>query len=576
MSQTVDPDIASSAGTQRDTFPDPEKVLVPKLDERFALSRSQMILLAIGCLFFMYYNYLRLFHSDFWGHVSYGEWMLANGRIPDGELFVRLADGVPVVCTAWLSQVLFALTGRSGDVESFSHLFALTVFSTYLIAAITFFRQTRNWPTAIACCACVLLITFPRHSVIRPEIFGSLCFAALLLLVVSTDSVRNRNPDSTPQPLSRGKFIACLAAVFALFVLWANLHGSFIVGFAVLGSYMLGRAVEVLWKNFDFYQLFNDKLFHQRLIACEVAFAASVLNPYGFDLLIHTLVFPSNPNLKDVFEWYSLDMMSLEGPFTAFSWLLMVVVLRHSRLRVTASDTLMLAIFTAAVCIRVRMISWYGPVVVVVLAPHIEDVLSRLREYYGRRELKPMFEWLAVRSFRQTLVMGLLIWMSFCFSPVSRNLLGGKPRAARHVFTSETPRGVTEYFRENPPQGLIANPQWWGDWIAWDGPQGIEPLMTTNAVHVVPHSVWQDYLAIARGEGGLSERLDRYRINTIVVSKSMQKILLKESRRLPGWETVFEDDISLIVARSNSLPKEPTMDQNSAEKPDDSSTESES
>lgn len=552
MSQTLDSSIVPEEASEN-RCPDPDVVLVPKLDERFALTRTHMILVGIGCLFFMYYNYTKLFHSDFWGHVAYGSWMLDHGQLPTQELFVKWAAGVPLVCTAWLSQALLGAISRSGDVEWFSHLFAATMLATYVTFAVAFYRQTRHWATAVVCCLLAWVVVFSRHSIIRPEIFGSLCFAALSLILVLSDSARNREAGQQAGSMGRGQATLHWAGVFVLFVLWANLHGSFIVGYALLGAYLLGRAVEVLWQKSDLQEVFRDRLFQQRLIACELAVAGSVLNPYGFDLLIHTLVFPSNPNLKDVWEWYPLEMVSLEGPFMAFSLVLLLVTLRHSRAKVAASDVVLLSVFAFATCLRVRMIQWYGPALLLVLAPHVQDILSRLIPWAKDKELGDAIEWLETRSFRHTLITGLMIWIAFCFSPASRPILGGKPRDPKHVYSSDTPRELTEFLRKHPPRGAIANPQWWGDWLALDGPKGIEVLMTTNAVHVVPPQVWKDYLAIAEGEDGLERRLHHYRINTIIISKSMQGLLARQARQLNGWQTVYDDDIATVVSRDSEM-----------------------
>jgi len=552
---TVLPEPSVPARKPRPEMPSPEEVLVPKLSQAWALTRGQMLLVASACLFFMYYNYLKLFHSDFWGHVSYGQWMLEHRELPAQEIFVELARGVPVVCTAWLSQLLLALLGRTGDVEVFSHTFAITATAAYFALGMAFYLQTRNATAAFMAGAVAWVLAWSRHAIIRPEMFGTLCFGVLCLLMVAADSARRRRPEDQSEPLSRGPAIAWYAGMFALFMLWANLHGSYIVGFGVLGAYVLGRAIDVAWKTRDLLACLSDRLFQQRLIAAEAAFLGTLINPYGMDLLVHTLVFPSNPNLKDVWEWFPLEAVSLEGPFIALSIVLMLVLFRHSRARISASDVILLGLFGLAVAVRVRMIAWYAPVVALVLAPHIGDVLARVTASLRRDpEIEPVFQWLEIRSHHQTLITLLIVWIAFCFSPASRPVLGGKPRDLKHVYSADTPRTVSEYLREHPPVGLVANPQWWGDWLAYDGPPEIRLLMTTNSVHVVPPTVWQDYLEISKGADGLERRLDRYRINTVIVCKALQKNLLQVIQELNGWEVIFDDDIGLIAVRSSTRP----------------------
>lgn len=536
--------------------PDPETVLVPKLPEHMAPKRLHLFVLAIGCLFFMYYNYMKLFHSDFWGHVSYGQWIVQHKALPQHEPFVALADGVPVVATAWLSQAILGLIDQTRNVEWFSHLFAATMLAVYVAYAITFYQQSRNILVAVISCGLVFFTGWSRHAVIRPEMFGSLCFALLMLSTVLSDTARQRLPDESPQPLPWKRAAGYWAVVAGLFALWANLHGSFIVGYALLGSYALGRGVEVLLEKRDLLAVFADTLVRQRLIACWAALGGTLLNPYGFDLLIHTLVFPSNPNLKDVFEWFPLEFVSLEGPFVALAVVLTIVLLRHSRARVAVSDVLMLSIFALATGLRIRMIAWLGPALMLALTPHLDDVLTRLYARLQNDDLQKVADWLQVRSFRYVWYAGFIAWVAFCFSPASVPFLGGKPREARHIFSSDTPRGITEWLREHPPQGRVANPQWWGDWLIYDGPPGLDLLMTTNAVHVVPPQVWEDYLAIARGEEGLERRLARYRINTVIVCKQLQGSLHRTMDSLSGWDTVFEDDIGMVLVRHPLAPME--------------------
>jgi hypothetical protein len=526
--------------------------LRPQLSERWALQGQHLLIVGFFCLFFLRHNYLPLFHSDVWGHVSYGDWILRAGRLPAEEPFVELAAGVPVVASAWLSQVVLALTGRAGDAELYSHLFAVTVLLVYLVLARAFYLQCRSAGVAVLSAVVVWGVVWSRHAIIRPEMFGGLCFAVLIWVVVKADERRTRRDNELPgdarlRRLPWGYWVATPA----LFALWANLHGSFVVGFAVLGCYAAGRAIEVLWRTRDARSLFRDQLLLRWLTLSELAVLGTLANPYGFDLIVYALAFSSHPNLKDIVEWFPLEMVSLEGIPMAASWVLTAVLLRHSRARMTPSDVLLLALFNLAVCLRVRMIAWYAPVLMLVLTPHLADVVRRLAASDVTLPIREVCAPLFRRSFRLTLIAGLLVWVTFAFSPISRPVLGGKPRRIDHVYSHDTPLGVTEYLRLHPPQGTVAAPQWWGDWLVLHGPPRMQLLTTTNSVHLVPPRVWKDYLAIAAAAPGLERRLNRYRVNTIVVGKSLQKDLQETVERLAGWEVAYEDDIGIVAVRKH-------------------------
>jgi hypothetical protein len=208
------------------------------------------------------------------------------------------------------------------------------------------------------------------------------------------------------------------------------------------------------------------------------------------------------------------------------------------------------------------MVTWYAPVVMLVLMPHLTDVWRRVADalpsWQSAEAAEDEEQPLTTASFRYTLLTALVVWLCFAFSPISSPVLGGRPRTKDHLYSRGTPLGVSEYLRENPPRGQIANPQWWGDWLVWDGPKDLEVLMTTNAVHLAPNRVWKDYLAIARGNAGMDRRLDRYRINTIVIDKELQAPVVPVVRKLVGWEVVYEDDRGLISQRKATVGSKPS------------------
>jgi hypothetical protein len=251
----------------------------------------------------------------------------------------------------------------------------------------------------------------------------------------------------------------------------------------------------------------------------------------------------------------------VEGIAVGLSWVVLLVVLRHSRAKVAVSDAIILAIFTLAVCLRVRMVAWYGPIWMLVLAPHLRDVLEHVQVTRFGEATEKRFRWASQGSSRIFLFSALGIWLTFTFSPMSTFVLGGKPRTPDMQYHSGTPLGVTEYLREHPPQGMIFNPQWWGDWLAWQGPKDMQVMMTTNAVHVVPPKVWRDYLAISAGLGGLDSRLAKYRINTLVVHKELQSDLERILRQSLAWKIVYEDDLGLVAVRRSAISIEEQSEQ---------------
>src|SRR5580765_7152570 len=59
----------------------------------------------IGALFWTY-SYQRLHHTDLSRHLPYGRIICETGGIPATEPLMPLAQGVPLIDTAWLAQVV--------------------------------------------------------------------------------------------------------------------------------------------------------------------------------------------------------------------------------------------------------------------------------------------------------------------------------------------------------------------------------------------------------------------------------------------------------------------------------------
>ncbi len=572
--------MSSSDTNTRLSLPSDEdlaQVLTPKLPAWCALSGWHFVASAAVALFFVYHSYLHLFYSDLWGHVAYGEWILQHKQLPTGEPFVSLASGVPVIATAWGGQVLLALTARAGGNEWLSHLFAITVWTSYLILARAFWFRTHHGGIALLAAFIAWFISWGRHSIIRPEMFGVLSFFTLIWLIARGRTqvrltVRGQAPQNSkmaehsvvdksgvippilnfavPDPGSPARCArewVTLSGTGVVFAAWANLHGSAIVGVVFLGCYLLGRSIELLWRDRHWSGFTTDQDWRFWFLASLISVLGMCCNPYGIDLLVHTLLFANHPNLKDIIEWYPLKMVSLEGITVGASWVLAAVLLRHSRTTMKAGDVCVLAFFTWAVATKVRMVAWYAPVAMWVLAPHLADVLVRVEFDRWRRELVPVLE---LRSFRWTAVVGLLAWVTVCFTPVSRVVLGsGKFREERQLYSKGTPLDLTRHLREHPPQGMVFGPQWWGDWLVWQGPPQMNVMVTTNAVHVVPPRVWKDYLHMANAHASAEALLIRYRVNTVIVCKKMQQGLVRMISSSPTWEVTYEDDVGLVAVR---------------------------
>lgn len=531
--------------------------------EKFSMGWSHLITCLWFAWLFFYFGNVHLFYSDIWGHVSYGDWILAHRSLPQYDPFLSLADGVKSIDAAWLSQILFSKVYAVWGVQGLSHVFALTVFTTHVLFWSAFYIKTGRVGVSTLGSFLLILIASSRIAIIRPEIFGTFCVALLLVIMAWSEKYdawwsdttaaddSGKTGKKTPTPLLFSLYLG----IPLIFLAWANLHGSFVVGLAILGLQFLGRVLEVLWRTKSLVQVCSDPWVRRWLIVTELSVCTALLNPYHMDLFLNSLLFPRNPNLKDVLEWEPLEFRDAEGIWFCMAWVLMLGLFRHSRERVRTADVLRIGLLSLAVIVGVRMIGWFSVIFVYAMVNHLANVIPQSQPVYlkpGAEEKKTGSFW-ARRSLVMTSLCVLILWFGFAFSNIATPLFGGKPRELNKIYSEGTPRKLTEFLREHPPQGQVWNPQWWGDWLVWDGPRDLKVFMTTNAVHLTPPRVWRDYLGIARANRGWQSVAEKYNVSTFIVHKEKQVALDKQVRQLKGFRVVYEDDLALVMSREPAL-----------------------
>lgn len=538
--------------------------------------------LAFGGLF-LYFNYLPLFHTDLWGHVAFGEWILEHRALPTEDPWQPLAAGMPLVGSAWLGQVTLAAVHKLAGPAGLAVLFAVLMTAAYALLARAAVLATGYGWSGLVSLVLVVTIGWSRLMTLRPEVLGSFCFAALLWLAAVIDRrlhprpayrtngsdgehVSSPTPDWPVQPQAARIPVLVWLALPLIMMCWANLHGSFVCGLGLLACLAGGEALDAAWRLRSPWAALADSGTRQWILLAELSAAATLINPYGIDLWIEVLRFSSNENLRDITEWYPLVLASPTGVQFALAWLAGVVLVRVSPLRFRAAEVLAWGLFSSLVATSLRMIGWFAMVASVVLMRHLGATLraaSARREAARRAEVPEAAQanaagtalategalagaagghwyWCAATLF--------VLWLAFALSDLSRPLLGGAPRSENKLYSRQTPLALAAWLRENPPQGQVFNPQWWGDWLAYRGPAGMKLFVTTH-VHLLPPRVYRDYTRVATLRDGWEETLARYNVTTVIVDKELMQSLLLAMRQRTRWALRYEDGQAAVFVR---------------------------
>jgi hypothetical protein len=519
----------------------PDWLKAPRVLAAFALVLGGLFLVlsyrAVWHADILVLGYRPLWHTDVWGHLAYGRWMWEHRALPGTEPLMPLCAGVPFVDTAWLSQLLGYAMHAAFGVAGVQFLYAAPITLACALLAAAIYRRTGSVWTTLLALAAFGWVSHDPLLIVRPQLAGLACFTALFALLASGSWRR-----------------WYWGVVPALFVLWANLHGSFLVGLTLLGALCAGRVLDIAWKMRRPGAVLADTMTRRLFLLLELAAAAVLVNPYGIRLYAEVLSFSRNPNLADLVEWDPLTLTMPHGLAAAVVALGLVIAYRLSPRRVRAGELLLLVAFGAAALWHSRMILWWAVIAAYYLGLHLSAAWRR----FHRAPVRP-----SPRSGRWSVVTAGLFWICFGFTPFGVRLLHGKPtdpeRAARQLAASvsrQTPVDAVDFLRRNPPQGLVFNTYEWGDYLLWDGPPGLQVFVASHA-HLVPPDVWRDYMQIAYAGEGWRTGLDRYGVNTVILDHQGRKALIRLLNEDKTWTLAYDDAIAAIFTRKPTAADAP-------------------
>ena len=189
---------------------------------------------------------------DLWGHLAFGRTIYETHEAPRVDAYSYTSAGSKWINHEWLSELVFyGVTRYAGPV-------GLLVLKTLIGLAIAFIlylsvtAKTRSVLLAMV----FLFVSFSMMSfgfLIRPQIFTYFFFTLVIFLL---EKFRGSERDVWIYPLP------------VIFLLWANMHGGFVAGLAVLFLFYAFRTAK---GGFD----------PKFTAVCLLSFLVTFVNPYG-------------------------------------------------------------------------------------------------------------------------------------------------------------------------------------------------------------------------------------------------------------------------------------------------------
>jgi hypothetical protein len=435
--------------------------------------------------------------GDTYWHLAAGEWMLRHAQVLHTDPFSYTAAGRPWQTHEWLSEVVMALAYAAGGWGGLQLLFGL---AAGLAAAVMAAELGRHVPPLSQALAVLLAFAgFSGSLLARPHLL-----ALPVLALWTAGLLRARERDSAPSPW-----------LLLLMVVWANLHGGFVIGLGLAGAFAIEavlagggdrRRTILRWGGF-----------------LAAAVVASLITPHGIEGLLFPLNIMGMKILPGIVEWRSADF-SRFGPFEiALLAALFVMLWRGVKVPLIRLIVLLGLLHLGLHQVRQQMV--LGVVGVLLLAEPLGQVL--------KPEPSPFLPALGARpAMAVAALLAALLAATRLGTPIVRTDGPTSPVTA----LAHTPASL----RAQP----VFNDYGMGGYLIF---AGVKPFIDGRA-DMYGDTFVEDYFAADSDPDRLQRTLDHYGVAwTILDPHGASAAALDRS---PGWKRLYADRFAVVHARA--------------------------
>jgi hypothetical protein len=309
-------------------------------------------------------------------HLATANWIIDHDTVPRSDPFLAapMTNGVPTtrrwIADQWLSDlILSALYGRGGFplLYAFLTVIYLTTFFGIL------YLNLRSLSGAGFAALCATLFAFKisqLHFILRPVQFAFLLFCILCCFLWKLDR---------KLPSSLGTWGKYTFFLIILFLLWANLHPSFVLGFVLFALLIVAKCAE----NFLGWTSESHPPIVRLLLIFLLLLLSTLVNPYGAHLHSSILSLAQSDFFMNYHqEWQAPRMNEFVGILLQLllgSLFLLPLLARQIPSGWTVFQILSVFVFARFALDAIRMAPFFG-------------IVSALPVIYAWRSTAPLFD----------------------------------------------------------------------------------------------------------------------------------------------------------------------------------------
>ena len=293
--------------------------------------------------------------TDFYWHLTYGEWIIEHGRLPAGDTFSWTMAGEPYQLTQWLGEAVMGQAYRICGLDG-------TKFVSVLLAGITLWfawkAAERYVHPSIALGLAVLCNLVQIVMPMRPQLFTFALLAVGAWLVtgwLSTEKQRH------------------LLGYPIVMALWVNLHGGFVVGLVLICLTAIGLTLEAIEKG----AIRSDKSLAFVWGIVVASLAATLVNPYGYKAITTVLMIGGLRSASVISEWAPVNITTELGWFYLMNLVPFIALIAITGVKPRLTIGLIAGFFLVFGILANRQVALCAAV----MAPMTASLLARTPQY---------------------------------------------------------------------------------------------------------------------------------------------------------------------------------------------------
>jgi hypothetical protein len=464
---------------------------------------------------------------DLWGHVRFGQDIVSRGSIASADPYSYLTENEPWINHEWLAEValasLFNAFGPAG-------LLLLKTVVMLAMAGLLYRHLHRLGGNTLAAGALVLAVTYIMlvgERTIRPQLFTYLFFLLWLLVLYAAET---RSP----------RFLWLAPPIAAV---WANFHGGFLAGLALLLAWAAARAgrspLPAIFPRCP--RLEKPSGWRTIAACCTLSLLATLLNPYGLGL-IRFLLRTATVARPDIEEWGPIDLTKTEGLTYLALLAICLFALATTRRRRSFSLTAIFLCTALLPLVAFRHLPLFALAAGVLVGEHICDAWKR----WIARSREPLQAPEALSPGRFAIAMlALSGGLLFCGANLTESL-----RIRIDADRCPFPARAVQLLQDSKVQGNLAILFDWGEYAIWHLAPSIKVSYDGRR-----ETVYSDRLCDLNNHWifGLADwdaLFDRHPTDLALVDKRFAGCKLLRAKA--GWTLVYEDSLCALFARSES------------------------